>query len=130
MRILIDQDVKGDTDLLWGTLAATGWAALLAISFVTFEEASLPLDSDDRTVWRYAQNHQLILLTANRNMKGEGSLEQTLREESSPMSFPVVTVSNRNRLRERAYRLRCIERLVEIVMYLDAYRGTNRIFIP
>ncbi len=130
MRILIDQDVKGDTDLLWGTLATTGWAALLAISFVTFEEVGLPVDSDDRTVWRYAQAHQLILLTANRNMKGEGSLEQTLREESSLTSFPVITVSSRNRLRERAYRVRCIERLVEIVIYSDAYRGTNRIFIP
>ena len=35
---------------------------------------SLPIDSDDRVVWRLAQSNQMILLTANRSMKGENSL--------------------------------------------------------
>ena len=35
---------------------------------------SLPIDSDDRVVWWLAQSNQMILLTANRSMKGENSL--------------------------------------------------------
>jgi len=33
------------------------------------------MESSDRLVWRYAQDHQMMILTANRNMKGEDSLE-------------------------------------------------------
>src|SRR4028118_1373095 len=35
---------------------------------------SLPINSDDRVVWRLAQSNQMILLTANRSMKGDNSL--------------------------------------------------------
>jgi hypothetical protein len=31
----------------------------------------LPKDSSDRVVWRFAQANQMILLTANRRMKGK-----------------------------------------------------------
>ncbi len=34
------------------------------------------MDASDRLVWRYAQENQMMILTANRNMKGEDSLEQ------------------------------------------------------
>ena len=43
----------------------------------------LSIDSSDRTVWRVAQANQMILMTANRSMKGEESLEQVLREENT-----------------------------------------------
>jgi hypothetical protein len=130
MRILVDEDLKGDVELLWGALAAGGWSELLPIALVTFEQVGLPGGSDDRNVWRFAQRNQMILLTANRNMKGDGSLERTLREENSTTSLPVVTVSRRDSLRQRDYRAACVERLVEIVMYVDVYRGASRIFIP
>ncbi|EKF04357.1 hypothetical protein FDUTEX481_02036 [Tolypothrix sp. PCC 7601] len=37
----------------------------------------------------FAQSNQMILLTANRSMKGENSLEQVMREEITPTSLPV-----------------------------------------
>ena len=54
-----------------------------------------------------------------------------MREENTPTAFPVVTISNANRiLNDPEYRDHCAERLVEIVLYIDNYLGTRRIFIP
>jgi len=73
----------------------------------------------------------MILLTANRSMKGEDSLEQVMREENSSVSLPVITVGNADRLlSDSEYRGRCVESLIEIVLDIDSYRGARRIFIP
>jgi hypothetical protein len=127
---LIDHNLKGQAVWLWGILSARGWLELVPLDYVTFETVGLPINSNDRLVWRFAQEHQLILLTANRNMKGQDSLEQTIREENTPKSLPVVTVANRDRLTEPIYRERCAVRLVEIVLDLEQHLGTERIFIP
>ena len=60
----------------------------------------------------------------------ENSLEQTLREENLSTSFPVVTISQEERLKESVYRSRCAERLLEIILELDNYLGVGRVFIP
>ena len=65
----------------------------------------------------------MILLTHNRNMKDENSLEQTLREENTPTSLPVITIGRVDRLRERAYRERCVIRLVEIGLEIEELLG-------
>jgi len=116
--------------MLWGTLGTEGWPELLSIRMVTFAEVGLSDDSSDRVVWRFAQKNGMVLLTANRQMKGEDSLEQTIREESAMTSLPVLTVGNMYRLVETEYREQCVARLVEIVTYLENYMGTGRIFIP
>jgi hypothetical protein len=73
----------------------------------------------------------MILLTANRSMKGKDSLEQVMREENTSESLPVITVSSADRvLNDSEYRGRCVESLVEIVLDIDTYRGARRIFIP
>jgi hypothetical protein len=73
----------------------------------------------------------MILLTANRRMKGKDSLEQVLREENTPMSLPVVTLGNPDRfLQDSDYREECVNRFLEIVFYIDNYLGVGRIFIP
>jgi hypothetical protein len=82
MNFLIDYNLTGDAVLFWGTLSAEGWLDLLTIRFFTFQEVGLPMDSSDRVVWQFAQTNQMILITANRNMKGDDSLEQTIREEN------------------------------------------------
>jgi hypothetical protein len=69
-------------------------------------------------------------LTDNRSTKGTNSLEHTLRQEVGPASLPVITVGNVRRLNERGYRKACAERLVEILLDLEAYLGTSRLFIP
>ncbi len=72
----------------------------------------------------------MLLLTNNRNMEGEDSLEQTLREEVTDGSLPVITVSDRDRMAERAYRESCAEKLIEIIVYLGDYKGVGRLYIP
>lgn len=117
--------------LLSGSILSGGWLDWVPIRLITFDEVKLPINSDDRVVWRLAQSNQMILLTANRSMKGENSLEQVMREEITSTSLPVITIGNADRLlNEPEYRERCATRLVEIVLDLDAYRGVGRLFIP
>ena len=72
----------------------------------------------------------MLLLTANRNGKGEDSLEQVMREENQPTSFPIITIADPDRVNESDYRERCVERLVEIVIDIQDYMGAGRLFIP
>jgi hypothetical protein len=92
--------------------------------------SGLSTDSSDRVVWRFAQAQKMVLLTDNRSMKGEDSLEQTLREETTPTSLPVITIGSSDRLTQRDYRERCARRLLELVLDLDRYLGVGRLFIP
>ena len=108
-----------------------GWLNLVSICFVNFAEIGLSIKSSDRFVWRFAQENEMILLTANRSMKGEDSLEQVMREENTLNSLPVLTIGNADRiLNDLVYRDLCVERLVDIVLDIDDYRGAMRIFIP
>jgi predicted nuclease of predicted toxin-antitoxin system len=130
MKFLIDHNIRGQAQLLLSIIEHQGWFNFAAIDFIAFEEMALAIDSNDRLIWRLAQANQMILLTANRSMKGEDSLEQVMREENTPESFPVVTISNIDRLTEFEYRERCVTRLIEIALYVENYLGTRRIFIP
>ncbi|PSF36186.1 ACP S-malonyltransferase [Aphanothece hegewaldii CCALA 016] len=131
MNFLVDHNLRGHAVLLLGSILSGGWLDWVPIRFNTFDEISLPVDSDDRVVWQLAQSNQMILLTANRSMKGENSLEQVMREEITPASLPVITIGDPDRLlNEPEYRERCAVRLVEIVLDIDGYRGVSRLFIP
>jgi hypothetical protein len=131
MIFLVDHNLKGHALVFFGAIASQGWLNIVPIQFVTFDEMSLSIDSDDRVVWRLAQENQMILLTANRSMKGKDSLEQVMREETTSESLPVITVSNADRLlNDSEYRGRCVESLIEIVLDIDTYLGARRIFIP
>jgi hypothetical protein len=131
MIFLVDHNLEGHALMLSGQIANLGWLELISIHFITFAEVELSINSNDRVVWRFVQNNQMILLTANRSMKGENSLEQVMREENTPSSLPVITVGNPDRiLIDSDYRNRCVDRLLEIVLDIDEYRGSMRIFIP
>jgi predicted nuclease of predicted toxin-antitoxin system len=131
MKFLVDHNLRGHSVVLAGSLMASGWLDLISIRFVLFEQVGLADTSDDRIVWRYAQANQMILLTANRSMKGENSLEQVMREENTPTSLPVITIGNIDRLLvEPGYWQRCVNRLVDIVVDIEDYQGARRIFIP
>ena len=131
MNFLVDHNLRGHSVVLAGSLAASGWLDLVSIRFVMFEEAGLADTSDDRVVWQYAQNNQMILITANRSMKGKDSLEQVMREKNTSTSLPIVTIGNIDRLMaEPDYRERCVDRLVDIVIDIEDYQGARRIFIP
>jgi predicted nuclease of predicted toxin-antitoxin system len=63
--LLIDHDIEGQGNFLWGTLVKDGWLSLVPIEFVNFQDVGLPFESNDREVWRFAQANNMILLTAN-----------------------------------------------------------------
>src|SRR5260221_249976 len=130
MTILVDHNMGGYATILWGALAAAGWLDLIPLQLMRFADVGLPIDSSDRTVWRFVQEKQMLLLTDNRNMAGEDSLERTLREETSPTTLPVLTIGRLDRLVAYDYRERCVTRLMEIILDLDSYLVVGRVFIP
>jgi hypothetical protein len=130
MIILADYNLNRQAMLLSGSLIAGGWLDIVPIRLVTFREIGLPSDSSDRAVWHLVQTNRMLLITANRNAKGEDSLEQVMREENGPASFPIITIASSNRVDEYDYRERCVERLVEIVIDIQDYMGVGRLFIP
>lgn len=131
MIFLIDHNFKEHACILLGSIASQGWLDFVPIRFVMFEDVGLLIDSSDRVVWKVAQGNQMILLTANRSMKDEDSLEQVMREENTQNSLPVVTVGNADRvLNDSSYRERCVDRIVEIAIYTVSYMGARRVFIP
>ncbi|WP_367142272.1 DUF5615 family PIN-like protein [Moorena sp. SIO1F2] len=80
MIFLIDHNLERHAKVLLGNIANQGWLETLPIRFVYFQEVELAIDSNDRIVWRFAQANQMIILTANRRMKGKDALEKVLRE--------------------------------------------------
>lgn len=130
IAILVDHNIEGQATVLWGVMASEGWLDLLPLELFTFAEMELPFDSSDPVIWRFVQEKKMMSLTDNRNMKGENSLEQTIREENSPNAFPVITIGNVARLDEKTYREQCATRLLEISLDLEHYLGCGRIFIP
>jgi hypothetical protein len=122
--------MEGHATVLWGVLSVDGWLELVPLDLVTLRQVGLSRDSTDREVWRFAQSQEMLLLTNNRNSDGADSLEATIREESTLMSLPVLTVGNLDRLGDIRYRRRCAARILDIVLDLPNYRGTGRIFIP
>lgn len=130
ITLLADHNIEGQALLLWGTLGAAGWLELVPLQLARFAEVGLSYDSPDRTVWRFAQENRMLLLTDNRNMTGSDSLERTIRNENRADSLPVITLSRAGRVVEQAYRERCAMRVLDIILELDNYLGTGRIFIP
>jgi hypothetical protein len=130
ITLLVDLNIEGQAVLLSGTLAAAGWLELLPLRFVRLVEMNLPHNSTDRVIWRFAQANQTYLLTDNRNMEGDDSLEQTIREENNETSLPVLTISRSDQMMNQSYREACAAQLLEVLLYPERYRGVGRLFIP
>ncbi|MDM8537320.1 DUF5615 family PIN-like protein [Desulfobacterales bacterium HSG17] len=130
ISILSDHNMEGQAILLWDSLRKSELAELLPIELFMFSDVGLAENSNDREVWRFAQENQMILLTDNRSDNEKDSLEQTIREENTLFSLPVLTIGNLRQIKDKLYRERCMERIIEIVLELENYLGTGRIFIP
>lgn len=130
VTILADHNLEGQALLLWNTLAADGWLDLLPLRLVTLYDLDLPADTSDRQLWRYVQERRMVLLTGNRTMRRAESLEQAIRDENTPTSLPVLTLSNAERMEDCLYRERCASRLVEISIDLQFYLGAGRLYLP
>ncbi|HBK21144.1 MAG TPA: ACP S-malonyltransferase, partial [Planktothrix sp. UBA10369] len=98
MIFLIDHNIEGQATWLWGTILAEGWLDLIEVQFITFEQVKLSIESSDRLVWCFAQENKMIVLTANRSMKGKDSLEEVIRNENKLDSLPVITLGSIDRM--------------------------------
>jgi hypothetical protein len=103
----------------------------LNVQFVRFGDLGLAQEAPDADVWRICQREGLILVTANRNQKRVDSLEATIRQEGSPESLPVLTVSDQEALRvDLEYARRVSIRILEYVLDVDKILGAGRLYVP
>ncbi len=91
----------------------------------------LPKNAKDQLVWRKAQEIGAVLVTNNRNRKDASSLNATILNENKLGSLPVLTLADANRVKnDRSYAVSVAIRLMEILMEIDVYRGTGRLYLP
>jgi hypothetical protein len=131
--ILADGNVEGHLKVLVRVLENTAWReiwASLDVGVVTFDQLGMARDVSDRILWRACQQQNVVLITGNRNAAGADSLEATIRLENTDSSLPVLTIANPARIyTDRPYAEHAAERLLEVLMDLDAMRGAGRIYL-
>jgi hypothetical protein len=130
ITILLDHNLEGDDRFLAAGLREVGWDQLLTVEFRRLRDFGLPDDLSDQAIWRFVQQHRFWLLTDNRNNDSATSLQATIERENTLNSLPVLTLSNRERLSDPAYRQRAILGLIDIIISPEKFLGTGRLFIP
>jgi hypothetical protein len=96
-----------------------------------FRDVGLPFASTDQEVWNICQAEQLVLITDNRNLDSDDSLEATIRRNNTPASLPVFTIADMSEFRtDNIYVERVIEALFDYLLRLDDVRGAGRLYLP
>ena len=133
MRILTDNGVVGAVRVFRRILASSEWVGLTAtleLAFMGLKDVELPADAPDVAVWQRSQEVGALLITGNRS-SSEGSLDQTIAEQGSPESLPVLTIGDPRRvIRDPVYARECALSLLDFVDRIETLRGTGRLFIP
>jgi predicted nuclease of predicted toxin-antitoxin system len=61
--LLLDHDLEGFEVFLQAGLRETGWDQIFSLEFKRLREFGLPENYTDQEVWRFAQQHGLLLVT-------------------------------------------------------------------
>ena len=134
VTLLVDANLDGHAELLDLRLRTDTWRELrdhLDLHFLYFEEVGLDRTTKDDVVWRFCQERSYYLLTANRNRRGEDSLEATIRREGTAQSLPVFTFADADHIyQSAAYLDEVVESLLEYLLDEGNCRGTGRLFLP
>lgn len=134
MKLLSDNDIRGLVDVVLWHCKHPDWLETweyLKVELVTPDQLGLQPSSSDADVWHACQRHNVVLLTGNRNSKGAESLEATLRLHNTSKSLPVITIANLRTLqRDARYVQRIAVELMDVLLDIEDYRGTGRLFIP
>ena len=132
--IVADINIQGHIDLLVVLMQAEPWKLFwdhLHLQYVHFADIGLAPATLDSVVWDTCQKEELVLITDNRNKKGQDSLEATIQTRTTPTSLPVFTIASVPHLRaSRAYADRIIDRLLDSLLRIDTLRGTGRLYLP
>ena len=129
-----DANVEGQVEYLVQRMQAPAWAEFwMALGLVLhrFENVGLSESSTDLEVWNVCQAEQLILITDNRNLDAEDSLEATIRRNNTAESLPVFTIADMNEFRTNSsYMDRVVSALYDYLLRIDEVRGTGRLYLP
>ena len=91
------------------------WVGLgreLECMLCTFEDCDLSEDATDATIWHTCQDHDILMITGNRNAAGPESLEMTIRQWNPPNCLPIPTLADPDRIqRDCLYAEAVVERL-------------------
>ncbi len=130
--LLSDHDCEGQSEKIMLSLQKSGYAELLGIKVLFFNNVGLPSDSIDEKVWRFCQENGFYLLTGNRSRKaGEASLHAVLGRLANEKSLPVITIGDPKRvINDKTYSEDCAEAIAEIILNEELYVGVPRLYIP
>lgn len=132
--LVADANIQGQVEYLVEQMQAGSWAEFwqaLGLVLYRFEDVGLSASSSDLEVWNICQSMQLILLTDNRNLDSDESLEATIRRANTPESLPIFTIADMSKFRtDRSYVERVIETLYDYLLRIDVIRGTGRLYVP
>lgn len=132
--LMADVNAEGQDRALIAILEGPTWRELwlpLGVVMVTLAEHGLDRTVPDDQLWRTCQGEGIVLITANRNATGPDSLEAAIRTRNTPASLPVITLARPKRSSvDRANAERAAGRLIEILIDLDDFRGSGRLYIP
>jgi hypothetical protein len=132
--LVADTNIQGQVEALVRRMRADDWTAFwqaLGLVLYRFDEIGLSPSASDLEVWNVCQTKQLILITDNRNLDSENSLEATIRQYNTPESLPVFTIADiREFRRDSSYVERVVEALYDYLMRIDEIRGTGRLYLP
>ena len=95
--IIADHNIEGHFAVLLRMWTSAPWKALwesLTVEIESFEGLGPSYETSDRDLWQACQQHDLVLLTTNRNGDGPNSLEATIRDLKQPSSLPVLTIAD------------------------------------
>jgi hypothetical protein len=89
----------------------------------TFEDFDIAVDATDAAIWQVCQDHNILLITGNRNAESPESLEMAIRQRHASNCLPVLTLADPDRIaRDRHYAESIVERLFDILIDPDALR--------
>lgn len=132
--IMADHDVEGQVQVLLHLLTSAAWGEVwheLAVRVESFATLGLPESTPDAVLWQLCQTQQIILITGNRNKAGPEALEAVIARDNTPTSLPVLTIGSPPRvLSSRAYADSVAVRLLEVLLDMEQYRGTGRLYLP
>jgi hypothetical protein len=132
--LVADANIQGQVEYFVQRMQADVWADIwdaLGLVLMRFEDIGLSASSTDSEVWNVCQAEQLILVTDNRNLDSENSLEATIRRNSTSESLPVFTIADVDEFRtSAAYVERVVEAVFDNVLRIDEIRGTGRLYLP
>ena len=133
-RILSDHDVQGHVSRLMDICQMPPWVDLwreLECVLCTFEVFNLAVDASDAVIWQTCQDHEFLLLTGNRNAESPESLEMPIRQRNTADCLPVLTLADPDRIQcDRQYAESIVERLFDILIDPNAFRGAGRLYLP